>query len=149
MAVTASKAGGSRYNCSTIRPAPRFWTLPVLSESEMEVLKALWERAPQSARELHDVLAPRTQWAVSTTRTVLERMRSKELVRREEVHGLAVYSPVRGKVEVLGESFEHLFRNVLEVSGSLPVSALTGSALLNADELGQLERLLSRRKPKS
>jgi predicted transcriptional regulator len=121
----------------------------VLSDSEMEVLKALWEKAPQSARELHDVLSARTGWAVSTTRTVIERMRVKELVTREEVHGLAVFSPSRSKLEVLGESLEHVFRNVLEVSGKLPVSSLTGSALLNKEELAELERLLNRSGRKS
>lgn len=114
------------------------------SDSEMEVLKALWEKAPQSARELHDSLSARTGWAVSTTRTVIERMRLKELLIREEVHGLAVFTPARGKIEVLGESLQHVFRHVFEVSGRLPVSSLTGSALLDADELAELERLLNR-----
>ncbi|SEO64719.1 Predicted transcriptional regulator [Luteibacter sp. UNC138MFCol5.1] len=115
----------------------------VPADSELEVLKALWERSPQSARELHDALAERTGWAVSTTRTVLERMRVKELVVREESHGLAVFSPAQTKVEVLGESLGHLFRNVLEVSGRVPVSAFTGSALLNDAELAELERMLN------
>ena len=119
----------------------------MLSDSEMDVLKALWEKSPQSARELHDALSARTNWAVSTTRTVLERMRLKELVRREHVHGLAVYAPARGKVEVLGESFERLFRHVLEVPGNLPVSSLTGSTLLDSEELAELERMLNQRKP--
>lgn len=120
-----------------------------LSDSELEVLKALWEKHPQSARELHDELATRTGWAVSTTRTVLERMRTKELVLRSESHGLAVFAPAKTKVEVLGNSLSHLFRKVLEVPGSLPVSALTGSAILNADELAELDRMLNGRKRKS
>ncbi|MDR6640914.1 MULTISPECIES: BlaI/MecI/CopY family transcriptional regulator [unclassified Luteibacter] len=120
-----------------------------LSDSELEVLKALWEKNPLSARELHDELAARTGWAVSTTRTVLERMRAKELVTRSEAHGLAVFTPATTKVEVLGNSLSHLFRHVLEVPGSLPVSALTGSAILNADELAELDRMLNGRKRKS
>ncbi|MDQ7998030.1 MAG: BlaI/MecI/CopY family transcriptional regulator [Luteibacter sp.] len=120
-----------------------------LSDSELEVLKALWEKNPLSARELHDELAARTGWAVSTTRTVLERMRTKELVIRSEAHGLAVFTPAKTKVEVLGNSLSHLFRHVLEVPGSLPVSALTGSAILNADELAELDRMLNGRKRKS
>jgi len=118
----------------------------VLSDSEMEVLKALWEKSPQSARELHDALAARTGWAVSTTRTVLDRMRGKELVVRTESHGLAVFAPAKSKVEVLGNSLAHLFRQVLEVPGGVPVSALTGSALLNDDELAELDRMLNGRK---
>lgn len=121
----------------------------LLSDAEMDVLKALWEKSPQSARELHNALADRTHWALSTTRTVIERMRSKELLLREHVHGLAVYKPARSKVEVLGESFERLFRHVLEIPGELPVSSLTGSTLLDADELAELERMLNRRKPRS
>lgn len=117
----------------------------LLSDTEMEVLKALWEKSPRSARELHDDLSARMNWALSTTRTVIERMRAKELVQREDVHGLAVYRPARSKVEVLGESFQRLFRHVLEVPGDLPVSSLTGSALLDADELAELERMVNGR----
>jgi predicted transcriptional regulator len=117
----------------------------LLSDVELEVLKALWEKSPRSARELHDDLSARMNWALSTTRTVVERMRAKELVQREDVHGLAVYRPARSKVEVLGESFERLFRHVLEVPGDLPVSSLTGSALLDADELAELERMVNGR----
>lgn len=117
----------------------------LLSDVELEVLKALWEKSPRSARELHDDLSGRMNWALSTTRTVVERMRAKELVQREDVHGLAVYRPARSKVEMLGKSFERLFRHVLEVPGDLPVSSLTGSALLDADELAELERMVNGR----
>jgi BlaI family transcriptional regulator, penicillinase repressor len=120
----------------------------ILSDSDMEVLKALWEKSPQSARELHDAVAERTGWALSTTRTVLERMRGKDLVKRSEVHGVAVFEPARSKVAVLGESLDHVFRHVLEVTGHVPVSAFTGSALLDAAEVAELERWLNRRSRK-
>ncbi len=121
----------------------------LLPDTELEVMKALWEKHPQSARELHDALAARTGWALSTTRTVLDRMRAKELVSRTDVHGLAVFSPARSKVDVLGTSLAHLFRDVLEVPGNVPVSALTGSTLLNDDELAELDRMLNGRKRRS
>lgn len=136
----------ARYRCSIVG-IPPFSDVPMnLSDSEMDVLKALWEKNPQSARELHDTLAERTGWAVSTTRTVLERMRAKELIVRSESHGLAVFAPARTKVDVLGDSLAHLFREVLEVPGNVPVSSLTGSAVLNAKELAELDRMLNGRK---
>lgn len=119
----------------------------LLSDSEMDVLKLLWQRSPQSAREVHDALADRTGWAVSTTRTVLERMRAKELLTRAILHGVAVFAPSKSKVAVLGDSLAHLFRHVLEIRGSLPVSALTGSAVLDERELAELDRMLNGRKP--
>lgn len=114
------------------------------SDAELDILKLLWARSPQSAREIHDLIAPGTGWAISTTRTVLERMRTKALLTRSDLHGMAVFEPAQSKLETLGASLEHVLRHVMEVPGKLPVSALTGSALLSEKELAELEKLVNR-----
>jgi predicted transcriptional regulator len=48
--------------------------LPDLSDSELDVMRALWKGGRLSAREVHDTVSPEREWAYSTTRTVLDRM---------------------------------------------------------------------------
>lgn len=126
-----------RYNCSvcamTETPAP--------TDPEFDLLKLFWRDGDLSAREVHDRLPPDLGWAVSTTRTVLDRMRAKGLLVRRNVHGLAVYSPAQAKVAVLGGVVGRL-RALLEISGPLPASALSGSQILSADEIAELRQLL-------
>lgn len=113
------------------------------SESELDLLKLFWRVGDLSAREVQDRLPPGLDWAVSTTRTVLERMRAKGLLTRRSVHGIAVYGAARGKVEVLGAALRRVMREVLEVEGRLPAAAFTGSHVLTREELNELVAILN------
>lgn len=116
---------------------------PIPSDAEMAVLKAFWRVGPMSAREAQEALASELNWAPSTVRTVLERMRAKGLLARRAVHGVAVYAPASDKVSVLGGVLNRLVRSVLEVRGELPTSAFAGSEILTPEELAELHRLLN------
>jgi len=116
---------------------------PTPSEAEMAVLKAFWRAGPMSAREAQGALEGELDWAASTVRTVLERMRAKGLLQRRAVHGVAVYEPAADKVSVLGGALNRLVRSVLEVRGELPASAFAGSEILTPEELQDLHRLLN------
>lgn len=111
------------------------------SDTELDILKLFWRHGPMSGRETQAHAGPELGWADSTTRTVLERMRAKGLLARKSVHGLAVYEPAQGKVDVLGGVLRKL-RGVLEIDGPLPVAAFTGSQILNPDEITELEAIL-------
>ena len=113
------------------------------SDAELALLKLFWRHGRMSAREAQEHAGPELGWAVSTTRTTLERMRAKGLLERRPVHGMAVYEPAQPKVSVIGGVIRRL-RRVLDIKGDLPASAFSGSELLTAEELGELEVLLAR-----
>ena len=110
--------------------------------SELAVLKALWSHDRLSAREVHDEIGEAQGWSYSTTRTVIQRMVDKGLVNKDSVHGLAVFSASDRKVDLISRLVSDFTKRVLEVDGVLPVSAFTGSALLNSEELEELEQIL-------
>ena len=113
------------------------------SDTEMEILKRFWRDGDLSARELQARVGDRLNWTPSTTRTVLERMRTKGLLSRRDVHGMAVYSHVHPKIEVLGGLMRRLSA-VLELDGSLPAAAFSGSQLLDDADIAELEAVLNR-----
>lgn len=115
---------------------------PNPTDAELEVLKCLWREGDLSAREVHNRVAARLDWTPSTTRTVLERMRTKTLVSRRDVHGVAVYSQTRPKVEVL-TGLMRRFSALLDMDRSLPAAAFTGSQLLDEADIAELEAMLS------
>lgn len=117
--------------------------LPTPSDAELEILKCFWREGDLSARELQNRVAGQLNWTASTTRTVLERMRTKGLLSRRDVHGMAVYSHVHPKVEVLSGLMRRLSA-VLEMDGALPAAAFSGSQLLNDADIAELEAMLNR-----
>ena len=113
------------------------------SDAELDVLKLFWRDGELTVREAQDRAGPALGWAASTTRTVLERMTAKGLLDRKSRDGLAVYAPTDSKVEVLGALLKKMARDVLELDGPLPASAFTGSQILSAAELADLETILN------
>ena len=105
-------------------------------------MKLFWTHGAMSTREAQEHAGPELGWAVSTTRTTLERMRAKGLLERRSVHGVAVYSAAERKVDVVGRMLRR-FRSLLDIEGDIPASAFAGSRLLSPEELEELEALLA------
>jgi len=114
------------------------------SPTEMSVLKALWNTSPLSARELHDRVGGQAGWSYSTTRTLISRMVEKDIVARDQVHGLTVFSPKASKVMVLGMMVRSFSAQVFDLDAPLPAAAFADSPILDADELEELEQHLAR-----
>jgi len=114
------------------------------SEGELKLLKPLWRAPRLSAREVHDASAPETGWSYSTTRTTLDRMLAKGIVRAKSVHGMKTYSAAHSKVGVMAGLIRSLSRDVLGLEGPLPVAAFASSKHLSAKELEALEALLEK-----
>jgi predicted transcriptional regulator len=112
------------------------------SDAELALMKLFWAHGAMSAREAQEHAGPELGWAVSTTRTTLERMRAKGLLDRRSVHGVAVYSAAERKVDVVGRMLRR-FGALLEIEGDLPASAFSGSRLLSPEELEELDALLA------
>jgi BlaI family transcriptional regulator, penicillinase repressor len=65
-----------------------------LTQAEWQLMNALWEKHPATAREIAERLPEETKWAYTTTKTMLTRLAAKGAV-SETLHGKsAVYSPL-------------------------------------------------------
>jgi BlaI family penicillinase repressor len=117
------------------------------TDTELEVLKLFWRSGQMSAREVQGLAEPELGWAVSTTRTVLDRMTGKGLLDLKLVHGMKVYAPAQPKLEIIGGVLKRLVRGFLEIDGRLPAAAFTDSQLLSPEEVVELETILNSKSP--
>ncbi|WP_291205995.1 BlaI/MecI/CopY family transcriptional regulator [Hyphomonas sp.] len=113
------------------------------SFTELAILKHLWARGPQSAREVHDAVGPGQGWKASTTRTFIARMEEKGWVARQEVHGLAVYTAAIDRTATLGGLVRHLTRQILDMDGPLPAALFAESPHLSDAELDELDAIIN------
>jgi len=116
--------------------------VPELTRSELTVLKVLWAAGELSAREVHDGLPASLAWAYSTTRTTLDRMVAKELLRKRSFHGIYLYEPSVSRAAGLAGVIRELAERVLEVEYAPVVSLFAKANDLSAAEIAELERLL-------
>jgi len=116
--------------------------LPDLSNSELDVMRALWRGERLSAREVHDRVAPGRGWAYSTTRTILERMVEKDLVEKASFHGIYLYQPLLSRPAGLARMVRDFAERVAETGAAPVVSLFAGSESWSDEEVAELERLL-------
>ena len=116
--------------------------LPQLTPAELEVMKVLWESDGLSAREVHQRIGESMGWAYSTTRTTIERMVRKDLVKKGVFHGLHLYTASVSRASGLARMVRDFARQVLETSHVPVVSLFADSGSLSAEEIDELSRLL-------
>ena len=76
-------------------------TLKFTSDSELEVLKALWEIGPATVRDLHGPLQESgSSWAYTTVQTLLARLEQKGYVRCDKSGRAHVFEEKPGHLTV-------------------------------------------------
>jgi predicted transcriptional regulator len=118
------------------------------NKTDLSILKHLWSKGRQSAREIHDALEAETGWSYSTTRTLLTRLEEKGVLTRADAHGVAVYAPAQSRAAVLGAMARDLARDVFDIKGALPASMFADSPHLSEDDLAELDAILNAETPK-
>ena len=116
--------------------------LPELSKAEYDILRVLWKNGRNTVREVHDQITNTTGWAYTTTKTMMDRMVKKELLIRENFHGIFLYSPLVSRPAGLAKLVKFFADRVLETDAGAVVSMFAGSKALSPEEIEELERLL-------
>lgn len=116
--------------------------LPELSKSEYDILRVLWKQGKQTVREVHDTLQPSSGWAYTTTKTIMDRMANKNLLTRENFHGIFLYKPEISRPLGLAGFVRFFADRVLETDAQSVVAMFARTGAISADEIEELERLL-------
>jgi BlaI family penicillinase repressor len=111
-----------------------------ITESELSVLRILWDRASATIRQLTDVLYPGGEAAqYATVQKLLDRMEAKGYVRRDRTLYVHVFAPVLDRDELIGRRLRSLAEMLCD--GSL-TPLLTH--LARATDLTEADRLAIR-----
>ena len=70
---------------------------PRPTDTELSILRVLWERGPSTVRQVHEVLAETRDTGYTTTLKLMQIMADKGLVQRNESARTHVYSAVAGE----------------------------------------------------
>lgn len=123
-------------------PRKKQATLPEISQAELTVLRPLWRGKALSVRDVHDQVVDQTEWAYTTTKTVMDRMVGKGLLSRENVGNSFVYNPEISKPAGLAKMVQFFADRILETDSLAVVNMFKGTGTLSADELDELSRLV-------
>jgi predicted transcriptional regulator len=111
-------------------------------ETEWDLLEALWTAQRATAREVSEVLAKKRGWAVTTTKTMLDRMVAKGLVNARQVGNVWEYTPAVRKVDARRSAWADFVAKAFGGSPAPALHFLAKEAKLSKKELDELRSLL-------
>lgn len=113
-----------------------------ITESEFPIMKILWENDELSIREVHDLLSQHKEWAYSTTKTTMDRMVKKGLLKRENKHNVFLYSANISKAQGMLKWVHFIADGFFASSPQDVVAMFTASGTLTQAEADELHSLL-------
>ena len=122
-------------------------SIPAPTDGEMAILRVLWARGPSTVRQVHDVLQPERDVGYTTVLKMLQIMREKGIVSREDARRPHIYAAAQERSIVQDGLVQALVRKAFGGSAaSLVMRALSARAPSSA-ELADIRALLDAIEP--
>jgi len=117
-----------------------------IQATEWDLLEALWARERGTARDVAEALAGKRGWAVSTVKTLLDRMVAKGLVEARQVGNVWEYTPGVRRVDARRSAWTDLVDKAFGGAVAPALLFLAKDAKLSKKELAELRALLDKEK---
>ena len=116
------------------------------SESEMQVLAALWEDAPQSATDLADSVGVANGWTLATVKTLVARLVQKGAVTAQAEGRRYLYRPAVERSEAVGDESQRFVDRLFGGRVSPLIAHLADREALSDTDIAEIEALLRKLK---
>jgi BlaI family transcriptional regulator, penicillinase repressor len=114
-----------------------------ITDAELAVLQALWERGPSTIRQLTDRLYPEGRAAqYATVQKLLERLEGKKYVRRDRRPAVHVFAAAVGRDELIGRRLQSVAEKLCGGSWTPLLTHLVQSEKLSAADRQGLRDLI-------
>lgn len=114
-----------------------------LFDSEIKIMKLIWQNEPVSAKELSLIAGEQIGWNKNTTYTIIKKLEAKGYVKRSEP-GFICTSLISEK-EVCSGEIQGLVKKLFNGSKKAFFSALIEDEKLSEEELNELRQMIEKR----
>jgi BlaI family transcriptional regulator, penicillinase repressor len=116
---------------------------PLTSETELEILKTIWEQGPGTVREINARLRQAgRRWAYTTVLTLLQRLEAKGYVASDKTGLAHVFRAVVSRDRMLRQRLKDLAQQLCEGAPAPLVHALVEGHRFSEEEIEQFRKLL-------
>jgi BlaI family penicillinase repressor len=119
-----------------------------LSELQLAVMRALWERGKATVADVHGALEPERGLALTTVATVLTRLEKAGLVAHRAAGRHYVYRPLVSEEKVRRAMVSVLTDRLFEGDAAALVSHLLGAGEIRTGDLARVKRLIAEKERK-
>jgi len=116
---------------------------PSISDTELDVLKVVWERPGSTVREIQAALRPMgRKWAYTTVQTLLHRLEEKRYIECERDGAAHTFRAAMSREQLLQSRLNDLSDQLCEGAASPLLLALVEGSRFTAKEIEQFRQLL-------
>lgn len=117
--------------------------LPKISEAEMEIMKVLWAKSPQTANEVIEKLESKMNWKPKTIRTLINRLVQKKAVSYQQDKGrMYTYYPLISQESCLQEETNSLLTRFCGTAFKPLLVNFLKEEKLSPEDISELKRIL-------
>mgnify|MGYP001545114314 FL=1 len=113
------------------------------TESELEILRILWERNTASVREVHEELSKTKEAGYTTTLKLMQIMHEKGLVGRDDSIKTHIYHPEVSREKTQKHLIGKMITNLFGGSSTELVLHALGNHKASPEELEEIQQLLN------
>ena len=115
---------------------------PRPTDTELAILRVLWERGPSTVRQVHEALSDTRDTGYTTTLKLMQIMADKGLVERNESARTHVYSAVAGEEQTQRALVKDLVDRAFGGSAAALVLRALSADGTSAAELSEIRKLI-------
>ena len=112
------------------------------TDTELEILRVLWEHGPCTVRQVHEYLPGRPSRGYTTVLKLLQIMSDKNLVRRDERQRAHVYKAAVSAERIQGNLLKDLLHKAFDNSSYKLIMQALAARPASGRELAEIRRLL-------
>ncbi len=116
------------------------------TESEVEILRVLWDKGTATVREVHDVLSLHKDSGYTTTLKLLQIMYEKGLVKRDDSSKTHIYRANVSKENTQQQFMGKMINSLFGGSSTQLVMQALGNHTATKEELDEIQQLLNQLK---
>ena len=116
------------------------------TDVELQILGVLWQRGPSTVRQVHEALAARRDTGYSTTLKMIQVMREKGLLTRDESVRPQLYRAAESKTQTQLQMLDDLAQRAFGGSAKKLVMRMLSARRVSAEELAEMQRLIEEAK---
>ena len=110
--------------------------------AELEILSLLWEKAPQTVKEIHDQLKEKRDTGYTTTLKTMQVMATKGFLNRNLDNKSHLYFPVLERGKTQGKILDSVLDNAFGGSAANLVLQVLGNHKASKEELDKIKALI-------
>jgi BlaI family penicillinase repressor len=118
------------------------------TESELDILKILWEKKECSVREVHNILAANKDVGYTTTLKLMQIMHDKGIVTRNDKQKIHLYAPLLKQEDTQQQFVGKMVHTLFNGNASQLVLHTLGNGNHTSEELDEIQSLLDSLKHK-